>query len=71
MVLLVTVLLMLTGLSNDFGEALRFSFRAATLRVDLPEVKNPTATWLLTLTSVLGPVQIALFILALQRRFRR
>lgn len=71
MVLLVTVLLMLIGLSNDFGEALRFSFRAATLRVDLPEVKNPTATWLLTFTSVLGPVQIALFILALQRRFRR
>ncbi len=56
---------------KDFTEALLYSFRASTFRAETGPGVSPGTAWVVTFASIFGPLQLALFALALRRRFRR
>ena len=58
-------------LVRDFSAALLYILRASTFRVQLTEAAGLGGAWIVTFASIFGPLQLALFVLALRRRFKR
>lgn len=57
---------------SDFAEALRFSMQVMTLqRPSDPESLEEAAQWIRVFQAIVGPIQIALFALALRMRLKR